>query len=211
MEAETSAPTARFPDAARALAPRAAELADVTELSRRLPAELVEAISAAGLFRMLVPAEAGGGEAEPAELVAAVSELARGDGSAGWCLAVAATSGMLAAYLPLEAAREVFGEETSVAGGVFAPMGRARVEAGGYSVSGRWRFGSGCEHCDWLMGGCLIEEGGGLRKLETGAPDIRFMLFPAAEAEVIDTWNVSGLKGTGSHDFSVSDVRVPEQ
>ncbi len=211
MELDTRAPAGAFADAARALAPRAAELADETESGRRLPAELVEGISAAGLFRMLVPADAGGGEAEPAELVASVAELARGDGSAGWCLAVAATSGMLGAYLPLEAAREIYGDEASVAGGVFAPMGRARAEDGGYTVSGRWRFGSGVQHCDWLMGGSLVEEGEGLREAPSGAPDIRFMLFPASEVEVHDTWNVSGLRGTGSHDFSLDSLRVPEE
>ena len=211
MELDTRAPAGAFADAARALAPRAAELADETESGRRLPADLVEGISAAGLFRMLVPADAGGGEAEPAELVASVAELARGDGSAGWCLAVAATSGMLGAYLPLEAAREIYGDEASVAGGVFAPMGRARAEDGGYTVSGRWRFGSGVQHCDWLMGGSLVEEGEGLREAPSGAPDIRFMLFPASEVEVHDTWNVSGLRGTGSHDFSLDSLRVPEE
>jgi len=204
-------------DAARSIAPRAAELAPETESGRRLPAELVESISAAGLFRMLVPADIGGGEAEPAQLIGAVSELARGDGSAGWCLAVAATSGMLGAYVPKEAAQEVFGDERGVFGGVFAPMGRAVADGGGsgaasgYTVTGRWRFGSGCQHCDWLMGGCLVEDGGELRKLDSGAPDIRFMLFPAAEAEVIDTWSVAGLRGTGSHDFAVDGAAVPEE
>lgn len=202
-------------EAARSIAPRAAELAPETEKGRRLPAELVESVSAAGLFRMLVPADAGGGEAEPAQLVDSVFELARGDGSAGWCLAVAATSGMLGAYLPHDAAREIFGDERGVFGGVFAPMGKAVADGGdgrgGYRVSGRWRFGSGCEHCDWLMGGCLVEDGGELRKLESGAPDIRLMLFPAAEVEVIDTWHVAGLRGTGSHDFAVDGAEVPEE
>ncbi len=111
--------------AASSIAPRAAELASETESARRLPSELVESISSAGLFRMLVPADVGGGEVEPAQLVAAVSELARGDGSAGWCLAVAATSGMLAAYVPKDAAQEMYGDPMGVAGGVFAPMGKA--------------------------------------------------------------------------------------
>lgn len=198
-------------EAARTIAPRAAELAPESESGRRLPAELVSSISDAGLFRMLVPADVGGGEAEPTQLVDAVYELARGDGSAGWCLAVAATSGMLGAYVPREAAQEIFGDERGVFGGVFAPMGRATAANGAYEVSGRWRFGSGCQHCDWLMGGCLVEDGGEPRKLESGAPDIRFMLFPASEAEVIDTWNVAGLRGTGSHDFAVDGAKVPEE
>ena len=89
--------------------------------------------------------------------------------------------------------------------------GPRRAEDGGYTVSGRWRFGSGVQHCDWLMGGSLVEEGEGLREAPSGAPDIRFMLFPASEVEVHDTWNVSGLRGTGSHDFSLDSLRVPEE
>ena len=119
-------------DAARSIAPRAAELAPEAESGRRLPAELVDSISDAGLFRMLVPADVGGGEAEPAQLVDTIFELARGDGSAGWCLAVAATSGMLGAYVPREAAQEIFGDERGVFGGVFAPMGRAAARDGDY-------------------------------------------------------------------------------
>ena len=197
-------------DAARSLAVQARELAGEAERERTLALELVSEISGAGLFRMLVPEDVGGGEAEPAELIEAVSALAEGDGSAGWCLAVAATGGMLAAYLPLDDAIELFGKPEGVSGGVFAPKGRAVASDGGYTVSGRWPFASGCRHCDSLMGGCLVEEDGELRRLESGAPDIRFMLFPADEAEIIDTWHVAGLRGTGSNDIAVKELRVPE-
>lgn len=197
--------------AARQLAPLAAEAALQAERDRRLPAPLVEAIRDAGLFRMLVPAELGGGEATPAQLVDAVAELARGDGAAGWCLAVAATSGMLAAYLADEQASEVFGDPHGIAGGVFAPMGRAVAEGDGLRADGRWPFASGCEHCDWLMGGCTVERDGELLRLESGAPDVRLLLFPASQVTIVDTWDVAGLRGTGSHDIEVSDRVVPAQ
>jgi alkylation response protein AidB-like acyl-CoA dehydrogenase len=195
---------------ARRLAAQAREAAAQAERDRRLPADLVEAIAAAGLFRMLVPAELAGGEVTPAQMVGAVEALAYGDGAAGWCLAVAATSGMLAAYLPGEHAREVYGDPGSVAGGVFAPKGRAVAGPDGLRASGRWAFASGCEHCDWLMGGCFVERDGEVVKLESGAPDVRLLLFPAAEVQIVDTWNVAGLRGTGSHDFEVTDALVPE-
>jgi len=108
-------------EAARELAPRAAELAGASERARRLPAELSDAIAAAGLYRMCVPEALGGGEAPPGELLACVEALAEGDAAAGWCVAVCATAGMLAAYLDDEFAGEGFGDPGAVAGGVFAP------------------------------------------------------------------------------------------
>jgi len=130
--------------------------------------------------------------------------------SAGWSAMIGATSGVAAAYLPIDAAREIYGERQDVVtGGVFAPSGRANAVDGGYRVTGRWPFASGCEHCAWLMGGSVVVENGAPRLLPSGMPDSRLMLFPATEARIIDTWTVSGLRGTGSHDIAVDDVFVP--
>jgi alkylation response protein AidB-like acyl-CoA dehydrogenase len=197
--------------AARDLAPMAREAALEAERERRLPAPLVAAISDAGLFRMLVPRELGGGEATPAQLIESVEALANGDGAAGWCLAVASTSGMIAAYLPEAQAAEVYGDPQGIAGGVFAPKGRAVENADGLLASGRWPFSSGCEHCDWLMGGCLIERDDEVLKLESGAPDIRLLLFPAREVTIHDSWNVAGLRGTGSHDIEINERLCPPE
>lgn len=193
-------------ESARELAPLAAEHAGAGEANRQLAPELVSALSEGGLFRMLVPASVGGGECAPAEMVAAIEELARADAAAAWCVGVSATSGALAAYLPEDAAREVYGDPMSVAGGVFAPKGRAVAEDGGFRVSGRWPFASGARNCRWLMGGSIVDGGdaaGG------GRPDVRLMLFPAADVEVIDTWTADGLRGTGSHDMAVDGAFVP--
>src|SRR5262249_2755172 len=94
-------------------------------------------------------------------------------------------------------------------GGAFAALGRATPVDGGYRVSGRWPFASGCEHCTWLMGGCVIADGQSVRRLPSGAPDARLMLFPPGEARLIDTWTGAGLRGTGSHDIAVDDALVP--
>jgi alkylation response protein AidB-like acyl-CoA dehydrogenase len=94
---------------------------------------------------------------------------------------------------------------------VFAPRGTAYHESDTYLVSGRWAFASGIDHCDWLMGGCMVFEEGTRKMLAEGRPDIRLALFPASEVEVIDTWNVSGLRGTGSHDMQVHEIRVPAE
>ena len=208
---QTTEPAADPGAAARGLAPMAGEAALEAERERRLTAPLVAAMSEAGLFRMLVPRELGGGEATPAQLVDAVEVLANGDGAAGWCLAVLSTSGMLAAYLPEQQAAEVYGDPQAITGGVFNPKGRAVDGPDGMLTSGRWPFASGCEHCDWLMGGCLVERDGEILKLESGAPDIRLLLFPAREVTIHDTWNVAGLRGTGSHDIEVSERICPPE
>lgn len=181
----------------------AARLAPETERARRLPDELVAAMTDAGIFRMLVPQAAGGLERHPDELVRTVAELARGDGAAGWCAAIGATSGLLAGYLPPESAREIYADPRAISGGVFAPLGRAaRAPDGGFEVSGRWPFASGCTHCTWLMGGCMIEG--------DDPPMPTLMIAPAQEVQIHDdTWDSMGLRGTGSHDIEMRDVHIP--
>lgn len=180
-----------------ALAAAAAQAAGDAERDRRLPQRLVDEIAAPGLFRMCVPAAVGGLESHPRELVTAVEAIAAGDGAAGWCLAINATSGLVGGYLPEADAREIFGGPTSIAGGVFAPRGSATPTGTGHIVTGRWPFASGCEHCDWLMGGCAIGD------------DVRLMLAPRPEVQIHDTWHPMGLRGSGSHDIEMSAIEIP--
>lgn len=200
-------------DTARSLAPKAAELAAASEASRRLDPALVSEMVKAGLFRLCVPAAIGGLEAPVSELVGAVEELARGDGAPAWCVAVNATSGLVAGYLPEGAAREIYGYPESVVGGVFAPRGRALREDGGFVVSGRWPFASGAHHCHWLMGGCIVSgPDGEVEKLAVnGMPDVRLMLAPVASVTIHDTWEVAGLRGTGSDDMEFSELTIPAE
>ncbi len=194
--------SASLEPAVLAIASLAAEHADRAERERRLAPEVVDALRAADLFRLCVPRALGGAEASPLALVETVETLARADASAGWCLAVTATSGLVAAYLDEEAAREIYGSAGVAAGGVFAPRGRALGAGDRLEVSGRWAFASGSPFCDWLMGGCLTELDG--RPVEP-----RLVLFPREDVEIIDTWTVSGLCGTGSHDIAVEGLSVP--
>ncbi len=202
--AATSSPI----EAARELAPLAAELAAEGERERQLPTELSRLISEAGLYRLCVPASLDGGEASPSQLVGAVEALAVGDAAAGWCVAVCATSGMLAAYVDEETAHEVFADPASVTGGVFAPTGRAAANDDLLTVTGRWRFTSNVANCDWLMGGCIVYDDDQPRMGANGRLDVQLVLFPAADAEVIDTWSVSGLRATGSHDTAVDGLEL---
>lgn len=203
---------AQAPDeAARALAAGIRAQAEQIEQERRLPAPVVRALAAAGLFRMCVPRAFGGGEVDAAGMIRAIEAIAQADGSAGWCVMIGATSGVVSAYLPDDAAREIYPSPEAVIGGVYAPHGTAVACDGGYQVSGRWPFASGCEHCTWLLGGCIVLADGAPRLLPNGIPDTRLMLFPATDVRVIDTWDVSGLRGTGSHDIAVSELFVPAQ
>jgi alkylation response protein AidB-like acyl-CoA dehydrogenase len=199
-------------EAARSLSTTIRDAADATERGRRVPPELVAALARAGLFRLCVPRTLGGGEADVATLLGAIEEVARADGSTGWVVMIGATTGLVAAFLPDDAAREIYGRDAdAVTGGVVAPRGKATIVDGGYRVSGRWAFASGCQHCAWLMGGCLVVDDGKPQLLPSGLPNPRLMIFPATDAEIVDTWTVSGMCGSGSHDIAVRDLFVPRE
>ena len=209
MTQNSSAPSSLV-EIARSLYPLLASASSRIEQERRLPDDIVTALRNSRLFRLCVPKIYAGLEAPPVDMVEAIAEVARADGSAGWCVAIGATSGLLAGYLADADAREIYGTDpTSVSGGVFAPRGQAVAEGEAYRMRGRWPFASGVGHCSWLMGGCVVVEGGKPALLPNGLPDSRLLLFPAAEATVHDTWSVSGLCGTGSHDMEVTDILVP--
>ena len=210
-EPTPAAGTADPVDAARRLAATAAELAPEAERRRQLAEPLVSALGEAGLFRLCVPKAAGGLEVHPGTLTAAVRALAAGDASTAWCVAVGATSGLLAGYLPEEGVRALLTAPETMIAGVFAPNGSATAEAGGYRVSGRWPFASGCRHADWLMGGCVVDDGGTVRVLPNGMPDVRLVLAPAQTFTIHDTWRVVGLRATGSHDIELAGVHVPSE
>jgi alkylation response protein AidB-like acyl-CoA dehydrogenase len=205
--AETTAITEAHDDLqqlSRELSDSARELAPAIERDRRLPRELVEELRRSGLMRAGAPAEVDAPQAPPAVTLSCAEEVARGDASAGWCVSIAATSSLLAGWLPSDGLAEVFGDAQHVAAGVWAPRGVARRVPGGYEVSGRWSFCSGINHSDFLFGGCLVEEEGAEK-----AP--RVLGMPVSELEILDTWHTSGLRGTGSHDAVAHQVFVPEQ
>ena len=206
--AEPSARTVESSDAlgraAEELSALAREGAPSTERERRLPEVLVGGLRASGLFRAGAPSGVGGAEAPPAVMLRCAEEVARGDGSAGWCVSIAATSSLLGGWLSGEGLAEVFGNRQNVAAGVWAPRGAARRVDGGYRVSGRWGFCSGIMHSDYLFGGCMVQDG------SDGSPTPRVLGMAVSELEVVDSWHTSGLRGTGSHDAVADDVFVPE-
>jgi indole-3-acetate monooxygenase len=194
---------------ARALAPQIEASAAEIERERRLPAWLVDAMTGAGLFRMLVPRSLGGCELDLATFARVIEEVAKADGSTAWCLSQNAGVSLLAGSLPRQGAVEVFGDGTTRSAGGYGPATALRVE-GGYRVSGDWSYASGIRHANWLRAGCrLVDEQGSASPVST-ASDGFLLFFPAHEASIDDVWQVSGLRGTASDRYSVRDIFIPE-
>ncbi|HEY3910281.1 MAG TPA: acyl-CoA dehydrogenase family protein [Stellaceae bacterium] len=207
-EIKRASPVAR----ARDLAELIASEADAIERDRRLTAPILEALHEARLFRMLYPRSVGGDEIEPSQYVLAIEELARADGSVGWCASIANSIGLFAPYLGPEAARRVFGGPRATC--AWGPPNESQGIAvpGGYRVTGRWDFASGCRHASWIGAhGTVLEPDGSLRLNNFGRPTIRTWLFPAAEAILLDNWNPIGLRGTASESYTVKGLFVPEE
>jgi indole-3-acetate monooxygenase len=200
-------------DAARALSPRINSCAQEAEAGRRLPLPLVDAMVEAGFFRMLVPAAFGGSEVTPVTYMDVIEELAHADGAAGWCVLISTSSmWQSVAKLQPDVAASMFGSaQSALMAGSAVPRGRAAPVEGGYRVTGRWTMGSGIQHSRWVMAGCMVMDGDAPARDANGAPRIRMTVFPAADAEVIDTWTSTGLRGTGSHDFAISNLFIPEE
>ncbi|MBU6319756.1 MAG: acyl-CoA dehydrogenase family protein [Alphaproteobacteria bacterium] len=175
--------------------------------ARQLPADLADRFREEGLFRLCVPRAYGGEEVDPLTLVSTLEALAGADASAAWCVMIAATTGSLAAYLLPDEARTIFDDPNAVMTGAYAPTGRARVTAKGFEVSGRWKWNSAGRNSTWLCAGCVLESQAGD---PASPPRTRLMIFPANEATFIDTWRTSGLRGTGSGDFEVDQLNVPQ-
>lgn len=197
--------------AATALEPHIKAAVDTMETERRLAPSLVQAMKEAGIFRMAVARVYGGLELPPAAQVRVIEELSRLDGSVGWCAMIGGAAGYLGGFLAPDVARRLFGHIDGIAAGAVAPTGRADVVDGGYRVNGRWRFASGCHYSTVLMGGCLIYERDELRRLPDGQPDVRLMLMPVSACTIIDTWQTTGMRATGSNDFTAQEVFVPAE
>ncbi|MDP9332756.1 MAG: acyl-CoA dehydrogenase family protein [Actinomycetota bacterium] len=185
----------------------ARRLAIEIEHGRRLPDELLARLRASGLLRAGAPVEVGGLELAPGPALRCAEEVARGDASAGWCVSIAITSSLLAAYLSAVGRVELFGDGQAVAAGVWAPSGKARPVDGGVVVSGRWGFCSGITHSDLLFAGCMVD-GDTPITAERVRPSV--VALRKEDLEILDTWHTLGLRGTGSHDAIANDVFVPD-
>ena len=200
-----------FLASARRLEPMVTELRDQFDRDRQLPSNLVDELSAAKLSRMWLPRAIGGAELPPLQFLTVIEELSRQDGSLGWCTVIPAGYGRLAGALEEDVARTIFGTGKGVLVGTLNPTGKAVAVPGGYRVTGRWSYGSSIAFSDWVLGNCITEDAADTRGAADGGPKFRLCLFPRAEVEVFDIWHVGGLRATGSNDFQVADLFVPQQ
>src|ERR1700730_4395099 len=192
-------------DAAHELAPKIRAAAGEIEQGRRLPPPLVEEMQRAGVFRMAMPRAWGGPELDFLSQMRVIEELSIADASAGWCAMIGVDGGYMTAYIDQTVAREMYSDIDSVTAITFAPPGRAVETRNGFTVNGRWPFASGCQHAAWLIGHFAIFDGDSPRLQPNGLPETRFGFLPAKECEIIDTWRTNGLRGSGSHDWTVKD------
>jgi alkylation response protein AidB-like acyl-CoA dehydrogenase len=195
-------------EVARRFRPRILAERDHIEAGRRLPEDLTRALARAGFFRIFLPAAYGGLDLAPMEAMEVYEELARADASVAWC-AWNGNTNWTTAQLSKDVAEAVFAEPDMILANSTRPSGQAVVVEGGYRVSGRWSLVSGCQLSSWFTLMCIVHENGVPRRMPSGAVESRFMLCPATDCEIIDTWTTGGLRGTGSHDVLVRDVFVP--
>src|SRR5262245_33102039 len=190
---------------ARALVPALLERVPEADRLRRIPDATIADFREAGFFRMLQPARWGGLEVEPRTFFDVQMTVAAACPSSAWVLGVVGVHSWQLALFPREAQEEVWGKDPeSLISSSYAPTGKVTRVEGGFRISGRWSFSSGCDHCAWVFLGGFVPVAAGEK------PDMRTFLLPRADYRIEDNWHVAGLKGTGSKDIVVDDVFVPE-
>jgi len=197
-------------ETARKLGPSIAARGDEIEQLGTLPLDIVDAIRPSQAFRLYVPVDLGGPSATAWDGLEVIEEYAYHDGSTGWSVAISCTSSLMASYLPEEWGKVIFGDPRSITGGYAAPAGEARSVEGGLQVSGTWQWGSGTKHCTWIGGGCRLVGPDGKPAPRDDGLAFPYVFFDLDDVEFIETWHVSGLAGTGSLDYTVTDAFVPE-
>ncbi len=194
----------------REMARRAAESADVIDAERRLPQDLAADMADEGLFRLLVPRSLGGAELDFIEYLRIVEIFGRADGSVAWCVNQNNVFATDSVRMPVETAQEIWADPRAViSNGPPMPPSCAVATDGGYRVTGRWNFSSGIRHANWVAALTpLGQQGEDGRQGVVGKRDV-VLLIPKDQVEVLDVWQVNGLRGTGSFSFQANDLFVP--
>src|SRR5437870_5700759 len=200
-------------DAAGKLVPLIRSCADQIDAARELPRSLFEALADAGMFHLAFPRSLGGAELDLPTYVEVIEEIGKADASTGWIVNQNSIFATYAARMPRDVARAIWVDTPrAVVANTPAPSARAIVVPGGYRVTGRQGFSTGCRHASWVAAHAQVfDNGQPVIDPATGQPEARYMLVPVAEAELLDTWNVRGMRGTGTHHFAVNDVFVPAE
>ena len=205
--------SADFLDRAAKVADLVEHEADETERAGTMTRPVFDALVDSELFWILLPSDLGGGGQGVVPFLEVVEELSRADASSGWSyMANAGSIGVAAGFLQPEATREMFGGPSkAITAGQLGPIGRGTEVTGGYRFAGDYQFGSGSAHASWIGGGFLVEEAGRIQLGADGTPDARIAFLPRERATFHGNWDVTGLVGTGSHDYRISDQVVPKE
>ncbi|PPQ27872.1 acyl-CoA dehydrogenase family protein [Rhodopila globiformis] len=198
----------RYLTAIRRLAPAIEAARDRVEHERLIPGKLLDSLHAEGLLSLWLARAFDGPELSMVDFIRVIEAVSALDSSIGWCTCIAAGYARLSGFLAEDAARRIFSGPRPVLAGTIVPTGTARRADGGWRVTGRWAFGSGIRHSTWVLGLCTEDAG---EPQASGPKPLRLALFPAEQATVIDTWDAMGLRGTGSHDYTVEDLFVPDE
>jgi 3-hydroxy-9,10-secoandrosta-1,3,5(10)-triene-9,17-dione monooxygenase len=192
-------------DGVRDLLPTFRERADETERLRVVPEASIKELEETGFFKLLQPKRFDGLESDPIDFYTAVRDIASACGSTGWVSSVVGVHPWQVALFSDEAQQAVWGSDTSTRlSSSYAPTGKAVVADGGFQLSGKWSFSSGCDHCQWVLLGGLVFNA------EDQVVDFRTFMVPRENYEIIDVWDMVGLRGTGSNDIVVDDVFIPQ-
>jgi indole-3-acetate monooxygenase len=184
------------------------------EREQRLPKALVERLQAAGFYRMVIPRALGGLQVDPLTYVRVVERLAEAAGSVGWNLANNSIGQLVTLGLSDEGVQEIYaaGAEPIIAGTAVIGGGQAVPVEGGYRVTGRWPFGTGCQESSWMLGSFQILDGGQPRRSPDGSSIYWRGVFRRSEVQLVDgSWDVAGLRATGSFDWTVEELFLPER
>jgi len=194
-----------------ALTPTLRAHADEADRLTRMPDTVVTELRALGLFKLWVPQRYGGIELALPDTLRIYEAAANIDGSVGWAVMIGAGGGLFAAVLDPAAAATIYASPHAVIAGSGAPSGRAEQMADGYKVSGRWRYASGAHYATTFTANCVVTRDGQAVLDAQDKPLIRAMAFTPEQVTIHTAWDTTGMRGTGSHDFSVQDVSVPQQ
>jgi len=180
--------------------------------ARRVPADIIAKLNSEGLFNVSVPAAFGGAERSALDVLKVIEQLAYADSAVGWSAMIYLTTATTAASLTPDWAAKIYGKgiPSSLTAGATGPTGRGKKVDGGIEVTGRWAWGSGTHHCDWICGGTLVEDGDDIMRFPSGDPMVHVMFFERDQVHLHDNWDPSGLRGTGSVDFEVNKAFVPQ-
>lgn len=197
--------------ATRALLPDVLAAAQDIEANQVIPPHLMQALSDAGLFSAAVPRELGGPEVDPLVQFDALELLAGADASTAWVVLIISANPLLFGNSVLPHVwQAMYGDDIKVrTAGTLMPGGKAVKTDDGYRVTGRFRYGSGSEHCEYLLSGCMIFEGDQLCTDENGGPEIRWLIHKTSDCEIIKgSWDTTGLRGSSSQDYVLDDLFI---